>query len=190
MNTADNAARHVDQKQYKKGQNVRISGVDGDYRQATVTAWAEGDSFPQPDHAEDHGYGDSSQAGKLHTGMWMPEEDQQQGDQQGGGQQSGGQQKEKNHRHEVWIAKEDNKPPTHSGKSREETESGDGSSQQQQPDQKQQQKQKKKPEAAVMVSMDEKNGYTARVGTDVRVAAHKDGAKVRAGGTYASCAER
>ena len=184
MNTTEHRGATRGQKQYKKGQNVRISGVDGDYRQATVTPWAEGDSFPQPDNAEDHGYGDSSQAGKLHTGMWMPEEDEQQeGGQQGGGQQSGGQQKEKNHRHEVWIAEEDNKPPAHSGKSREETQTGEGGGQQQQ-DQQQQKKEKKKPKAAVMVSTDEKNGYTARVGTDVRVAAHKQGAKLRAGGSY------
>ena len=36
----------------------------------------------------------------------------------------------------------------------------------------------------MMVSLDEKNGYTARVGSDVRVAAHQDGAKIRAGETY------
>ena len=128
MSTTEHRGSTRGQKQYKKGQNVRISGVDGDYRQATVTPWAEGDSFPQPDNAED-GHGDSTQAGKLHTGSWMPEEDDDQGGGQQGGQQSGGQQKEKNHRHEVWIAEEDNKPPKHSGKSREEMESGEGGQQ-------------------------------------------------------------
>ena len=171
MSTVDKRGATREQHQYKKGQNVRITGADGDYRQATVSAWAEGESFPQPDHAEDHGYGDSYQAGKLHTGNWMPNDDD---DQQGG---------DKNHRHEVWIAKEDNKPPKHSGQfASEEQETGDG--QQQQPEQQQQQKQKKKPEAAMMMSLDEKNGFTARVGTDVRVAVHSNGAKIRAGNTY------
>jgi hypothetical protein len=178
LNTTEHRGATRGQKQYKKGQNVRISAVDGDFRQATVTPSAEGDSFPQPDNA-DQGYGDSSQAGKLHTGSWMPEEDEQ----QQGGQSGGGQQKEKNHRHEVWIAEEDNPPPKHSGKSREEKEGGNDAPKEEKKDQ-QQQKEKKKPKAAVMVSTDEKNGYTARVGTAVRVGIHKDGAKLRAGDSY------
>jgi hypothetical protein len=177
MNTVDKRGATREQHQYKKGQNVRISGDD--YRQATVSAWSEGESFPQPDNAPEHGYGDSYQAGKLHTGKWLPEDDeeQQQGGQGGGGNPNGGGQ-EKNHRHEVWIAKEDNKPPKHSGKSQ--VMNGGGG--QQKPGE--QKKEKKKLEEAVMVSTDEKNGYTARVGKDVRVAAHKDGAKTRAGKTY------
>ena len=151
----------------------------------------------------EHGYGDTFQAGKLHTGKYMPEDDdeQQKGGGAGGaggagggagasGSQGGGQ--EKNHRHEVWIAKEDNKPPPHKGKSQaitSEAGSNGGSGQQgQQGQQKpgEQKKEKKKLEAAVMVSTDEKNGYTARVGEDVRVAAHPEGAKTRAGKTYYS----
>jgi len=192
MNTTDKRGATREQHQYKKGQNVRISGQDGDYRQATVTAWAEGKSFPQPDSAPEHGYGDSYQAGKLHTGKWLPEDDQQQGGgagPQGGGQSGGqsgqgGQQGEKNHRHEVWIAKDDNKPPAHSGKSRI-MQGGDGGGQQGQ-QQGQQGQQQKKLEEAVMVSTDEKNGFTGRVGKDVRVAAHPEGAKTRAGKTYYS----
>lgn len=193
MNTTDKRGATREQHQYKKGQNVRISGDD--YRQATVTAWSEGDSFPQPDSAPDHGYGDSYQAGKLHTGQWMPEDkDDQQGGGQGGqggqGGSQGGQQQqeeEKNHRHEVWIAKEDNKPPKHSGQSKSELKSGAGGAQaQQKPQDQKQQGEKKKPEAAVMVSTDEKNGYTARVGEDIRLAAHPDGAKLVAGKTYYS----
>ena len=195
INTTDHRGATREQQQFKKGQNVRISGVDGDYRQATVTPAAEGDSFPQPDSAADHGYGDSFQAGKLHTGKWMPEDDD---DKQGGGQGGQGGQggssggggqggQEKNHRHEVWIAKEDNKPPAHQGKSRSvETDGGEGAApqQKQQEQQQGQQKKKKEPEAAVMVSVDEKNGYTARVGKGeeaVRIAAHEKGVKSRAG---------
>ena len=196
INTTDHRGATREQQQFKKGQNVRISGVDADYRQATVTPAGEGDSFPQPDSAADHGYGDSFQAGKLHTGKWMPEDDD---DQKGGGGQSGsqgggqagggGQQKEKNHRHEVWIAKEDNKPPAHAGKSRAVDSSGaegSGGGQQAQQGQQQQgqQKEKKKPEAAIMVSTDEKNGHTARIGSGdeaIRMAVHEKGVKSRAG---------
>lgn len=193
MSTVDKRGATREQHQYKKGQNVRISGADGDYRQATVSAWAEGKSFPQPDSAPEHGYGDSYQAGKLHTGQWMPEDkdDDQQGGGQGGqggqGGSQGGQQgeEEKNHRHEVWIAKEDNKPPKHSGKSKVESSEYGGSEQAKQQPQ-EQQKEKKKPEAAVMHSVDEKNGFTARVGEDIRVAAHPQGAKMVAGKTYYS----
>jgi hypothetical protein len=190
MSTVDKRGATREQHQYKKGQNVRISGADGDYRQATVSAWAEGDSFPQPDNAKDHGYGDSYQAGKLHTGQWLPEEkdDEKKSDSQaggaGGGGQSGGQEEEKNHRHEVWIAKEDNKPPKHAGESKVESSEYGGSSAKQ-PQQQQQQKEKKL-EAAVMHSVDEKNGFTARVGEDIRVAAHPQGAKMVAGKTYYS----
>jgi hypothetical protein len=192
INTTDHRGATREQQQFQKGQNVRISGADGDYRQATVTPWSEGDSFPQPDHAAEHGYGDSFQAGKLHTGKWMPEDDdQQQGGQGGQGGQSGsqsgggGQGQDKNHRHEVWIAKEDNKPPKFAGKSQSintgAAGEGGGQQQAQQPGQ---QKQKKELEEAVMVSTDEKDGYTARVGKGddaVRVAAHEKGGKVRAG---------
>jgi hypothetical protein len=191
MSTVDKRGATREQHQYKKGQNVRISGADGDYRQATVSAWAEGDSFPQPDNAKDHGYGDSYQAGKLHTGQWLPEEkdDEKKSDSQaggaGGGGQSGGQEEEKNHRHEVWIAKEDNKPPKHTGESKVESLEYGGSSAKQ-PQQQQQQQKEKKLEAAVMHSVDEKNGFTARVGEDIRVAAHPQGAKMVAGKTYYS----
>jgi hypothetical protein len=200
INTTDHRGATREQQQFKKGQNVRLSGVDADYRQATVTPAAEGDSFPQPDHAEEHGYGDSFQAGKLHTGKWMPEDDEEQkggagaggSGGAGGGAGSGQQQGEKNHRHEVWIAKEDNKPPKHQGKSKVVESSGaeGGGGQQGQQGQQQkpgeQKKEKKKLEAAVMHSVDEKNGFTARVGEDVRVAAHPEGAKTRAGKTYYS----
>jgi hypothetical protein len=196
MNTTDKRGATREQHQYKKGQNVRISGDD--YRGATVTAWSEGDSFPQPDNAKDHGYGDSYQAGKFHQGKWMPEDkDEQQG--QAGGTAGGGggqpgagggqQQEEKNHRYETWIAKEDNKPPKHSGvsKSSEQGGSSGGGQQSQQGQQKdQKQGEKKEPEEAMMQSMDEKNGFTARIGKEVRVAAHPDGAKTRAGKTYYS----
>jgi hypothetical protein len=191
MSTVDKRGASREQHQYKKGQNVRISGADGDYRQATVSAWAEGKSFPQPDSAPEHGYGDSYQAGKLHTGQWLPEEkdDQKKSDSQaggaGGGGQSGGQEEEKNHRHEVWIAKEDNKPPKHTGESKVESSEYGGSSAKQ-PQQQQQQQKEKKLEAAVMHSVDEKNGFTARVGEDIRVAAHPQGAKTVAGKTYYS----
>jgi hypothetical protein len=192
MNTTDKRGATREQHQYKKGQNVRISGDD--YRQATVTAWSEGDSFPQPDNAPEHGYGDSYQAGKIHTGQWMPEDDDQQqggggaGPQGGGGGQQGGGGQDKNHRHEVWIAKEDNKPPAWKGQSGEKGRSQAGAGGQKAPAQKEpdQKKKGKEPEEAVMVSTDEKNGYTARVGKEVRVAAHPDGAKTRAGKSYYS----
>ena len=125
MNTTEQRGATRSQTQYKPGQNVRVSAVDGDFRQATVTPYAEGTSFPQPDNAVDHGYGDSYQAGKIYQGVWMPEEENQQ---QGG--QQGGQQKEKNHRHETWIATEENNPPRHSGRSREEQGSGEQQSEQ------------------------------------------------------------
>jgi hypothetical protein len=190
MSTVDKRGATREQHQYKKGQNVRISGADGDFRQATASGWSEGDSFPQPDSAPEHGYGDSYQAGKLHTGQWLPEDDDQQqggggaGPQSaGGGGQGGGQGGEdKNHRHEVWIAKEDNKPPKHSGVSGIKQQTSGQPAQQQQ----QQKKEQKKLEEAVMVSTDEKNGFTGRVGKDVRVAAHPEGAKTRAGDTYFS----
>src|SRR4029077_17578910 len=92
---------------------------------------------------------------------------------------------EKNHRHEVWIAKEDNKPPKHSGQSKvESSEYGSSSEAKQQPQE--QQKEKKKPEAAVMHSVDEKNGFTARVGEDIRVAAHPQVSKITVGQPYSS----
>lgn len=52
------------QNKWVKGRSVRVSAPDGDYRQATVTAFAESDALPAPDHAKDVD-GDSYQIGKL-----------------------------------------------------------------------------------------------------------------------------
>lgn len=185
LHTTDHRGASREQQQFKKGQNVRVSSTDGDFRQATASPAHEGKSFPQPDHAPDI-YGDSFQAGKLHKSNIMPddsEQDQQGGagkDTGGGGQQS---QKNENHRHEVYITKEDNKPPKHEDQSGQATKPGSSSTPQSQ------QQQKKQSEAAIMVSTDEKDGFTARIGkgdSAVRVSSHEKGAKTRAGETYYS----
>jgi hypothetical protein len=124
--------------------------------------------------------------GKLFQGRWGPDESQEGGaggGGVGGGGGGGGQQggEDKNHRHELWIAKEDHKPPQHQGKSKISSGGGGGAGGGQG------QQQQKQLEEAVMVSTDEKNGYTARVGKKedaVRIAAHEKGSKTRAGKSY------
>jgi len=191
LHSTDQRGATSKQEQFKKGQNIRVSGTDGDWRQATISAAHEGRSFPQPKHAPEI-YGNSFQAGKLRRGEILPKDDDDDGQGSSGvGGSSGGSSGssaggsgDKNHRHELWIAKEDDKAPKHQDQQDSPIDGGSGQSSQAEG---QQQQQKKKAEAAVMVSTDEKDGYTARIGEGekaVRVAAHEKGFKGRAGETY------
>jgi len=150
--------------QYQKGQNVRISAIGTDYRQATVAPGPVSKSFPAPAHANSI-TGDTFQAGKLRISSNRP-------DQNGGG--------DGEHFHDIWIAKEDDNPPQHQDQTGPEDQgSGDSSSQQQSS---QQQQQQSGGEPAMKIRVSEK-GYLTGVVTDgnnkIRFAAHKQGAKLK-----------
>lgn len=76
--------------------------------------------------------------------------------------------------YDVWIADSSDNPPAHKEQTGKPVEAGASAQQSQQ-----QQSQPGNP--AMKVRLSESGGFTGRVGKDVRVAAHKDGAKMRHG---------
>lgn len=54
LHTEDHRGVHRQQEKYHVGMNVKMSSVDGDWRKASVSPWAENDKHKEPDHANDY----------------------------------------------------------------------------------------------------------------------------------------
>lgn len=91
LHTTDHRGGTSERDVYKKGQNVRLSATGADFRQATVSPYAESKSFPAPDHADDAGpQAKTFQNGKLRFTA------------NGDG-----------HSHTIWVADSDSQHPEH-----------------------------------------------------------------------------
>lgn len=153
VHTSDQRGGNRERHQYVKGQNVRLSGVNGSFRNASVSHWAESQSFPAPQHA-DQVQGHTTQNKDVHTSA----------------SQDG--------YHDVFIADSDN-PPQHQDQTGELQQQGSGGGQQQQ-QQQQQQNQQVEAKAKSRVNKDGP-AVTHRVGKNVHVIAHQDGAVINYG---------
>ena len=124
LHTTNMRGEERERRAFKVGQNVRMQAPDGDYRQAYLTHGPEGDSTPAPDHAEKVGKeGTTTQNGKTRTTNI-------------------------NGMHNIWIAKEDSKPPEHKpqdGKTKMQGEGGGGGSGGEAGGDKQQEEKKERP---------------------------------------------
>jgi hypothetical protein len=138
LHTTDHRGGTTERDVYKQGQNVRLSATGADFRQATVSPYAESKPFPAPAHADDAGpQAKTFQNGKLRTTA------------NGDG-----------HSHTVWVAQDDSQNPQHQDQTGQ-AETGSGSDSSSSGGQ-QQQKQDSKP--AMVLRVSEKGFLTGRVG--------------------------
>lgn len=162
-----------ERKFYKKGQNVTVSAKGGDMRQATVEHAHPSNQYQAPDHTYDDdssGGGGSSGSGGGSGGNVNPEKDTYQLGKLGVTKSRG---KDKKHYYDIFMTAE--------GDEYLDEEKAGGNTTSQKP---QQQKKKKSGEPTMKMRVSEEGYITGRVGKDVRFAAHKDGAKVKAGSNF------
>lgn len=136
---------------FRKGQTVRLSCPGGDLRQATVTHYAESDYYPAPDHADDAGE-DSETYQQGRTRQTITEDTQ-----------------------ETWLAQEESQQPNVQGQGVIK-----GGQQQRGGQQQQGQQQKGPGSPASILRQNKDGGITGRIGSDVRIASHEKGAKIKA----------
>src|ERR1035437_5332813 len=124
LHTTDHRGGTRERDVYKAGQNVRMSSPGGDHRQATVSPWAESDSFPAPAHADQYlddkkqPYAHTGQIGKLRWAKVGPKDNSGSGGGgSGGGGSGGGLMGDSSGgsgdgvAYDIWIADEDDSPP-------------------------------------------------------------------------------
>jgi hypothetical protein len=155
---------------FAKGQNVRLSAPGGDFRQATLTHWAESKDYPAPDHADSYPNGETFQMGKLRVAKVAPSQSG------GGGQQSGklGASSD-DHSYDIWIDNDAGTKPNHQDQSGKAQSGGGSQTTTSMP-------QSKAPDPVMKLRVNEKGYITGRVGTTARFAAHKDGVKIKHSG--------
>ena len=142
---------------YKKGQTLTMVCPGGDIRQGMIAPYAPNENFPRPEHASDSG---------------QDEESYQQDDYRSKTTKKG---------HDHWLQPDDKKKEGQSSGSSGGGGSGGGGSGGGGGGQQQEKKGHVGGDKAVMKTrMNEEGGITHRVGKDVRLAAHKQGAKIRA----------
>lgn len=149
LNTSNHRGGAREQRFYKKGQTLSLLCPGGDVSQGMITPYAPNKNFKPPEHSDDSG---------------QDEESYQLDDMRSKNTKEG---------FDHWLQPEEKKQQQGQQKSGGQGGGGGGGK-------KEQRKGHTGGDKAVMKTrMNKDGGFTARVGKDSRVAAHKEGAKIR-----------
>jgi hypothetical protein len=161
---------------FKKGQNVMLGAVDGDFAKAFIVSHGPNKSHKAPEHANKSGLDEETlQLGHLRISYGKDKQNsaQQQGGQAGGqtgaGQQAGGE--DSDYGYDIWL-----EPPEQQDQQR-----GQGQDQGQQQGGESSERNTGGSKAKMKLRINHDGGVTLRIGDDVRVHAHEKGAKMRVG---------
>jgi hypothetical protein len=161
---------------FKKGQNVMLGAVDGDFAKAFIVSHGPNKNHKAPDHANNSGLDEETlQLGHLRISYGKDKqkpggaERQQQG---GGlaqqtGEQSDGDEEGSDYGYDIWL------------ESPEQQDQQQGQGQQQGGESNERNTGRSK--AKMKIRLNHDGGVTLRIGDDVRVHAHEKGAKMRVG---------
>ena len=182
LHTTDHRGGTRERDVYAVGQSVRVSAPGGDFRQATITPWAESQPYPAPAHADNYvknnvPYAKTGQHGQLRWSVIGPQPQSNSGGSGGGTSFEEDDASSGDIAFEFWVSDSDDGAPQWQQPSGQPTASTSAV----QPTQQQQ----LKPGNPTMKLRVSQNGYiTGRVGSNIRFAAHSSGAKIKAGSHF------
>jgi hypothetical protein len=166
---------------FKKGQNVMLGAVDGDFAKAFIVSHGPNNNHKAPDHANKSGLDEETlQLGHLRISYGKDQQSsgqQQDQGQAGGGQgqqqggQAGGEDEGSDYGYDIWL-----EPPEQQDQQQGQVQ-GQGQQQGGEPNE----RNTGRSEAKMKLRINHEGGVTLRIGDDVRVHAHAKGAKMRVG---------
>lgn len=153
LNTSNHRGGATEARFYKKGQTLSLICPGGDIAQGMITPYAPNKNFKRPEHADDSGQDEES---------YQLEDYRQKQTKEGV---------------DFWLQEDDSKKQQQQSSSQSGGGGGQGGGGQQQQQQKKGHTGGEK--AKVKTRLHKEGGITHRIGKDSRVAAHKDGSKLR-----------
>lgn len=157
LDTATHRGGSRERKFFKKGQNIMLLCPSGDLAQAVVLPHGPNKNFKSPDHSNEEGQDEEAyQLDNLRI-------------------------RRTKNGHAIWLQDpEQEDQQQQDGQQGQQSQSGSESKEGTRP-----KRTPQKPKAdGPLLQISKDGGFTARIGKDVRVAATKDGAKLKAGGNF------